>query len=135
MNRKIKTNEEHTQRTVPDKQLDTSLRKLAARMPNYMHLFDIGVEDLEYLNKQYLAFNWLVTMEEKLKEYLLEVRKLKRELRSAHSAPSFLRFYDLPRPPLFYPDGNIDQRLSTLIHKIKASPHYHESMGSDLGLE
>lgn len=118
-----------------DDEIADLLRVLSKNIHIYSTLLGLKWEDVEFVQRQYAAYSWVMVMKEKLQEYSKQISKLKSSLRKEEGENSVLSFFDLPRPPVLYPNGNINHGLETIITKIKKSPHYSSDIGRDLGLE
>lgn len=119
-----------------EQELEPLLKKLAAHINLYAELLHIADEDVEYLKKQQAAFSWMVSTSGMLKQYASDIRFLTMLMRNNGNnavRPSCM-FLDLPRPPVLYPDMDLNRRLGALILKIKASTHYREDIGIHLGI-
>lgn len=113
------------------------VREFSRGILDYQDIFRISTPDLEYLRKQLVAFSWIVDVAAKLEKYSEEVGVLRDKIKMSHidRKLGLLGFFDLPRPPVFYFEGDIISRFSKLVSKVRNSPQYNTEIGRDLGID
>lgn len=120
-----------------DQELERHLRVFMNRITVYSALFPIDSNILENMRKQQAALSWMQEISGKLEKYTADIRELKKNARgmSQPSVLNMLSFLDLPRPPVFYFEGDIAKKFSRIVTFVKSSGNYTEGIGRDLGIE
>lgn len=119
-----------------DQQILQHLKCLSNYLPTYAAYLNISLADIEYIQRQFLAFDWVLRVRDKLEAYLIDINEIRVAIRgqALTGQAAILNFLDLPRPPLFYPDGNIDHKLCNIFTHIRTHEHYTVEIGDLLGV-
>lgn len=120
-----------------DTELEKHLRVFLKNIITHHHLFPLDMAILEQMRKQQLVLAWLLEVNTKLQKYMSDIKALRGKAVSIGDENSIdlLYFMDLPRPPVFYFEGNILNRFTDMVRIIKSSPFYTEGIGRDLGID
>ncbi len=116
-----------------DEDLIAMLSMLAKGLAVFEGELGIPQADVEYIYRQYLAFDWLMRTERLLKKELKHIRELKKAMKV--SAPQRLGFIDIPRPPVFCPEGSLHSKLPHIVANIIRQPAFDETMAQRMGLK
>lgn len=118
-----------------DQELNGKLQVFVRGLSIHSDNLNIDWKDLEYLQRQQLSLDWMLKVKQQLEANLEEIENAKYAIRIGNDKAPRLGFFDLPRPPIFYPEGNINVRFELIIRKLMASKNYTPAIGRELGIE
>jgi hypothetical protein len=111
------------------------LNNFASKLGIHATVLEISPAELSDVQKDAVCFQYILQLVELYKNTLPSLVSYKNLLRNAsgQKQPGPPSLPVLPAPPPFVREGIFD-RVSMLVKRIKASLHYSESIGLDLGI-
>src|ERR1700741_247211 len=111
------------------------LINFSTKLPQYAGALNLTAAEVQSVQDDAAAFNYIMNMAELIKHHSQRVSAYKKELR--HSTTGITGSVPVlpdPGPPPTPVEGGIFDRISKLAVRIKNSPGYTISMGTDLNI-